>query len=282
MPTQLPSRERPHALVVDGTGLFTRCFFACISDGKLEETPVAFAQSLAKTLRARQPTHVAIALDPRGKTFRELLYDGYKASRPPKPDGFPRVEYAIESLLRDTRAPVFVRGGFEADDIAASATATAVANEIPVVIISDDKDLEQLVRIEPLVVIWRNRETVIGIEEVTKRRGVPPELFAYALALSGDEHDDIPGVPGIGPATAARILMSEHGIDKILREPWWCPVKQVRQALRAHREQVALYLQLTKLRADALTIDIEQMRVDPLRLADRLLRAARPIDWHRD
>lgn len=280
MATKLPPRERAHALVVDGTGLLTKCFFGCIADGKREETPVAFAQSLAKTLRARQPTHLAIALDPRGKTFRECLCEVYKANRPPKPDGHPRVEYAVETLLRDIEAPIFTRTGFEADDIMAAATETAVIEGLPVVIASDDKDMEQCVRADPLVVVWRNRETVIGVPEVIKKRGVPPELYPYALALSGDESDGIPGVPGVGPSIAAKIVCSSHGFEKIVTEPYWCPVPHVREQLRANRDNVRLYLQLTKLRSDSIRIDIEQMRVNPLHLAEQLLRHAQPLDWH--
>ncbi len=278
----LPPRDRPHALIVDTTGLYTRCFFGCLKNNERERTPVAFAESMAKMLRARQPTHLAMARDPRGPLFRDHLYPEYKGNRPEKPDGFLRVEIAIETLLAGVGAPTFVRNGFEADDIIATATAVAVQNELPVVIASDDKDAEQCVRAEPLVVVWRDRTTVIGVDEVVKRRGVTPDLLHAAFALSGDESDNIPGVPGIGPKIAARILASSDGLEKILTEPWWCPVPSVRDALRKHREDVRLFLQLTKLRADAMHIELDWMQVHPLRLADQLLQAARPIEWHHE
>ena len=274
-----PATTAPHLLLIDGSGFIFRAFHALPPMTGPDGTPVnavfGFTNMLAKLLRERAGTHIACIFDAGKLTFRNELYDLYKANRSDPPDEL-RPQFA---LVRDATAAFGVASieleGWEADDLIASYSRAAVEAGGRVTIISSDKDLMQLIRpgvgmLDPI------KQKPIGRAEVEEKFGVPPERLVDAMALIGDTVDNVPGVPGIGPKNAAQLL-TEHGdLEAVLgAAPAMKPSKR-RDALITHAEAARISRRLVILREDApLPLPIEALVArDPerARLGDWLSR----------
>lgn len=189
-----------------------------------------------KVLRKVKPSHVAIAGDHPGPSFRADLLEGYKGDRGEKPRSLLGVMQATKEMLEDINGLRTIElEGYEADDIIATLVRWAQGNGLPVIILGLDKDLMQLVG--PRVVMWDGKERVVGPAEVEEKLGVPPQLVPAYQALVGDKTDCVPGVHGIGPV-GARKLLAKGGLEQL-------------QGKR--REAAELSLQLVTLATDAPT-----------------------------
>ena len=148
--------------------------------------------------QADGPTHLAVILDASSKTFRNDMYDQYKAHRPPPPEDLVPQFPLIRDAVRAFSVPCIEELGLEADDIIACYAEAALAADWKVTIVSSDKDLMQLIRPGlDLLDTMQNRR--LGREHVLEKFGVEPEELGDVLALMGDSVDNVPGVPGIGP-----------------------------------------------------------------------------------
>ena len=202
-----------HLVVVDGSGFIFRAFHALPPMTRADGVPVnavyGFCNMLARLMRDHVGTHLAVIFDAGRLTFRNRLYDRYKAQRPEPPDEL-RPQFA---LVREATAafgvPSVELEDWEADDLIASYAKATVAAGGRITIVSSDKDLMQLVGpgVEMLDPI---KQKPIGPAEVMERFGVPPSKVVEVQALMGDSVDNVPGVPGIGPKTAGQ-LVAEHG-----------------------------------------------------------------------
>ena len=153
------------------------------------------------------PTHLAVILDASESTFRNQMYDQYKANRPPAPPDLIPQFPLIRDATRAFSIPCLEEMGLEADDIIACYAKAALREGWQVTIVSSDKDLMQL--IEPgLDMLDTMNDRRIGREEVIEKFGVPPEQVGEMLALMGDSVDNVPGVPGIGPKTASKLIQN--------------------------------------------------------------------------
>lgn len=198
----------------------------------------------ARMVRQLQPASVVAVFD-FGDAGRSQLFAGYKAGRSETP---PELQYQIE-LARDhlpRLGTTTVRvDGFEADDVIAALARSARASGRAVHIVSGDKDLCALVtNAAPSVVLHAKRGEgwqLVGEAEVRSRLGVSPSLVLDFLALAGDDSDGIPGVPGIGPKTAAELLGRYGDLELLLRSAPMLPRERQRQALQEHAEAVRLY-----------------------------------------
>lgn len=206
-------------VVVDGTAYIFRAYYGVrplsTSSGEPTNAVYGVATMLEKTIREEQPEYLAITFDTGARTFRSDIYEDYKAHRPPPPEDllpqFDRVRELAEALS----IPTFSVPGVEADDVIATLVARARAEDFEVCIISGDKDLMQLVG--PGVTVYEPmRVKRYGPAEVEEKMGVPPALVADSLALAGDTSDNIPGVRGIGPKTAAKLLLAHGSLDAVL------------------------------------------------------------------
>ncbi|MDQ6986771.1 MAG: DNA polymerase I [Mariprofundaceae bacterium] len=210
----------PHLVLIDGPNYVFRAFHAVrhnLTNSKGEPTNAVFGyvQMLKSVLRDLNPTHVAVAFDPKGGTFRNQMYADYKAHRPPMPEDlaaqWPWV-FDITDAFKLNRICV---QNYEADDVIATLATQADAKGWDVTIVSTDKDLMQLVNTR----VWM-RDTMkgidYGIDEVKQRWGVGPEKIQDLLALAGDSSDNIPGVPGIGPKTAVQLLEAYGNLEGVL------------------------------------------------------------------
>lgn len=232
-----------HLVVVDGSGFIFRAFHALPPMTRADGVPVnavyGFCNMLARLMRDHVGTHLAVIFDAGRLTFRNRLYDRYKAQRPEPPDEL-RPQFA---LVREATAafgvPSVELEDWEADDLIASYARATVEAGGRITIVSSDKDLMQLVGpgVEMLDPI---KQKPIGAAEVMERFGVPPSKVVEVQALMGDSVDNVPGVPGIGPKTAGQ-LVAEHGdLEGVLAAaPSMKPSKR-RDALIEHAEAARL------------------------------------------
>jgi len=168
-----------------------------------------------KILREHKPDYIVAVFDPPGKTFRDTIFTEYKAHRPPMPDDLVVQTKRIREVLEKLGVTVMMVPGFEADDVIAFLTKNACKNDIDVVICSKDKDLEQLLC--PTVRLYDStREKFIDTDALLAEKGIKPEQVIDVLALMGDKVDNVPGIPGVGPKTAIKLVQDFGGIDQIL------------------------------------------------------------------
>ncbi len=237
-----------HVYLIDGSGYIFRAYHALPpltrpSDGVPVGAVHGFCGMLWKLLRETgelsTPTHFAVIFDYSARTFRNDLFDGYKAHRPDIPEDlvpqFPLIRDAVKAF----NVACIEQEGYEADDIIATYAMQALAAGAEVTIVSSDKDLMQLVR--PGIRMYDTmKNKVIGEAEVMERFGVPPTKVIEVQALIGDSTDNVPGVPGIGVKTAA-LLISEYGdLDTLLARAGEIKQPKRRESLIAYADQARL------------------------------------------
>ena len=246
--------------VIDGSGIIFRAYYGVkrpmfSGDGAPVGAVYGFLKILLAILREHTPTHVAIAFDQSGPTFRSDLYPAYKAHRPPPPPDLPG-QYAL--CVEATEAlsiPALYWPKMEADDVIGSLAAAWPGR---CVIVSVDKDMAQLVT--GRVTLWDGKDEEMGRTEVLEKFGVPPERIVDMLGLAGDASDNIPGVPGIGQKTAAKLLSEFGPLEDLLARA--AEVKGKRgEALVAHAADARLSAQLATILTDVpLTVTEEELR----------------------
>ena len=210
----------PHLVLIDGPNYVFRAFHAVrhnLTNSKGEPTNAVFGyvQMLRSILKDQSPTHVAVAFDPRGGTFRNKMYADYKAHRPPMPEELAPQWKPIHDITDAFKLNRICIENYEADDVIATLAKQAEARGWDVTIVSTDKDLMQLVS-DRVWMIDTMRRKDYGPEEVKERWGVGPDRIHDLLALAGDSADNIPGVPGIGPKTAVLLLEAYGDMEGVL------------------------------------------------------------------
>ena len=199
--------------IVDGSGYIFRAYYAIrplsTAEGEPTNAVYGFTTMIEKLLREETPEYLAITFDRGGPNFRKEIFEDYKATRPPPPDDLSSQVPRIHQIVEAFQIPSFTEEGVEADDVIATLTKQALADGWDVRIITGDKDLMQLVN--ERVTLWEPmRNKRYDAEAVEDKMGVTPDQVADALALAGDSSDNVPGVRGVGPKTAAKLL-SAHG-----------------------------------------------------------------------
>lgn len=174
----------------------------------------AMSMHFARFIRDVKPRYVCAALDASSKTFRNDLYPAYKEQRESAPEDLIPQFNMVEPTLHALGCPTYTKLGYEADDIMAALTVWGRERGLNVCIVSGDKDMLQLVDVGIHVMNPRNRK-MMGVSEVTAKYGVPPEGLVDMMALVGDSADNIPGVRGIGPKTAATLLEKFNNIEAL-------------------------------------------------------------------
>jgi len=242
--------------LVDGSGYIFRAYHALPpltrkSDGLPVGAVAGFCNMLWKLLvdmkaQPDAPTHLAVVFDHSEKTFRNALYDQYKAHRPPPPEDLIPQFPLVREATRAFGVPSLELPGYEADDlIAAYATKVRDAGG-EVVIISSDKDLMQLVG-DRVFMLDTMKNVLIGREQVIEKFGVPPEKVVDVQALCGDAVDNVPGAPGIGIKTAA-LLINEYGdLDTLLARAGEVKQQKRRETLIEYADQIRLSRELVRL-----------------------------------
>ena len=243
-----------HLYLIDGSGFVFRAFHALPPLTRPDGTPVnavlGFTNMLWKILRETDADHAAVIFDSGRHTFRNDLYEPYKANRGETPEELiPQFPLVREAAGAFNLASIEL-AGFEADDLIAAYTHAAQARGARVTIVSADKDLMQLVAADSVAMYdyFKNRE--IGPEQVRERFGVGPERVIDVQALAGDSSDNVPGVPGIGVKTAAQLINDYGDLDRLLARAAEIKQPKRRQNLIEHAEMARLSRTLVTLRRD--------------------------------
>jgi DNA polymerase-1 len=263
----------PHLVLIDGSGFIFRAFHALPPMTRPDGTPVnavfGFTNMLARLLREHAGTHLAVIFDAGRQTFRNRLYDQYKAHRPPPPEELIPQFALVREATDAFGVPAIELADWEADDLIAAYAAAAEAAGGTAVIVSSDKDLMQLIR-PGITMLDPIKQQPIGPAEVVAKFGVGPDKMIDLQALVGDPTDNVPGVPGIGPKRAAELLGEYGDLEHVLAAaPAMKPGKR-RDVLIESAERARLSRELVRLREDApLPLPISQLAaraLDPARL----------------
>jgi len=259
-PAKLPRAADPNTLyILDISGYVFRAYHALppLSNSKGEPTGAVYGVTsmLAKFLKTMAPQRLAVAMDVGGKSVRSQVFEAYKANRPPAPPDLALQVKRVEEVLKALRMQSFFAHGYEADDIIATMVKRAKSSGIHVVVVTQDKDLLQLVD-ETVVVYDSMRERVMGTEETVTKLGVKPEQVVDYLALTGDSIDNVPGIPSVGPKTAVALLQQFGDLETLLNSVDQIARPALREKVRTHADQARLSQKLVSLHAD-MPIDIE-------------------------
>ena len=254
-PTQLPEPGAPDVLfVVDISGYVFRAYHALpplsSPSGEPTHAVLGVTTMLQKLIQEQTPALLAVAMDSRTRSFRHELYDAYKANRPPAPEDLKQQMRRVREIVEAYGIPVLQQDGLEADDVIATAVGQARAAGLRVVIVSADKDLLQLVG-DDVVMYDTGRNRVFGPQETVAKLGVPPHQVRDYLALVGDSSDNVPGVPSVGPKTAAKLLGEFGSLDDLLARLPDVSKRGLREKLTEHAEAARLSQKLVTLKSNA-------------------------------
>jgi DNA polymerase-1 len=268
-------KKDDHLFLVDGSAYIFRAFHALPplarkSDGLPVGAVAGFCNMLWKLLQdARDtgvgvtPTHFAVIFDYSSKTFRNEIYDDYKANRDEPPEDLIPQFGLIREATRAFNLPCIEKEGYEADDIIATYARQAEAAGAHTTIISSDKDLMQLVT-DHVSMYDSMKDRQIGVPEVVEKFGVEPEKMIDLQSLAGDSTDNIPGVPGIGPKTAAQLLEEYGDLDTLLERASEIKQNKRRENLVEFADQARLSRELVTLKTDTpLDIDLDGLKLEP-------------------
>ena len=247
-------KKRPKFVLVDGSNYLFRAFYAIreLSNSKGFPTNAiyGFTTMLMKLLRDQEPDYIAVAFDVKGPTFRHEAYEDYKATRKATPDTLiPQIPF-VKEIVRGFSIPVLEQQGIEADDIIGTIARRQAEAGMAVVIVSGDKDMMQLVS-EEILMVDTMKEKSYDIAAVKERFGVGPDKVVEILGLMGDASDNIPGVPGIGPKGAERLIEQFGSIAAILAHPEQIHNAKTREAILQNADQARLSRELAQIRTDA-------------------------------
>ncbi|HXH64394.1 MAG TPA: DNA polymerase I [Mariprofundaceae bacterium] len=240
----------PHLVLIDGPNYVFRAFHAVrhLSNSRGEPTNAVFGyvQMLRSVLDRLKPTHVAVAFDPKDGSFRNAIYPEYKAHRPPMPQELAMQWPRIWEITRAFRFPLICLDNYEADDVITTLARRAAEQGWEVTIVSSDKDLMQLIG-GHIHMLDTMKNVTYDAAAVHEKWGVPPERIRDLLALVGDSSDNIPGVPGIGPKTAAELLASYQTLDGVLDHAGEIKQPKRRESLLTHADKARLAFELVGL-----------------------------------
>jgi DNA polymerase-1 len=260
-----------HLYLVDGSGYIFRAYHQLPPLTNRHGLNVgavygytAMLWKLADALhKADGPTHLAVVLDKGSHTFRNEMYDQYKAHRPPPPEDLIPQFPLIRTATRAFSLPCIEEDGFEADDIIATYTRRAVEAGWNVTIVSSDKDLAQLIqpgRVDMLDTMKNERRST---QYVIDKFGVGPERLGDVLALMGDSVDNVPGVPGIGPKTASKLITEYGDLEGVIAAIPAMKPSKMRDNLAANVEMALLSRKLVALHCDmTLPQELDSLKLD--------------------
>jgi len=255
----------PPLVLVDGSSYLYRAFYALppLTSPTGEPTGALYGVTnmMKKLMAEYAPEHVAVVFDASGKTFRDELFEEYKANRPPMPDDLRAQVEPLCELVEALGFPVLKVGGVEADDVIGTLAKRGVAEGMTVLISTGDKDMAQLVDGDTVTLINTMSDTKLNREGVKEKFDVWPEQIVDYLALVGDSSDNIPGVPGIGPKTAAPLLIHFGSLEALYARLAEVPQVPVRGAktlgpkLEQHKDAAFLSRRLATIHCE---VDLKQ------------------------
>jgi len=258
--------------LVDAMAHIYRAFFAPMPqrltapNGTPTNVPFLFGNILKRLINDYQPKYIGIVFDPPGATFRDKLFEKYKAQRSPMPDDMKVQIPLVRRLCEAMRLPILEVSGYEADDVIGTIATQAAKSEFEVLIVSNDKDMMQLVgkNVRTLKTASGGAKSDVIVDEakVQELLGVPAEKVVDYMALLGDTVDNIPGAKGIGEKGAAELIQKYGSVENALDHADEVTNKRYREALQQQRDQVLMSKQLAKIEtAVPLQLDPEKLKI---------------------
>jgi DNA polymerase-1 len=260
--------------LVDAMAHVYRAFFAPMPQrltgpgGVPTNVPFLFGNILRRLIKDYKPEYMGIVFDPPGATFRDKLFEKYKAQRQPMPDEM-RVQLPfVRRLCEAMRLPVLEVKDYEADDVIGTMAVKAANKNLEVLIVSNDKDMMQLVgrtvRTLRTGSGGAKADIIVDEKKVEEILGVPPEQVVDYMALLGDTIDNIPGAKGIGEKGAAELIRKYGTVESALDHADEVSNKRYREALQQQREQVMMSKQLAKIATDApIDVKLQELELRP-------------------
>jgi len=249
----------PHLYLVDGSSYIFRAYHRLppltnrhgLNVGAVYGYTTMLWKLADSLHKADGPTHLAVIFDAGSHTFRNEMFEGYKAQRPPPPPDLVPQFPLIRDATRAFSLPCIEEEGLEADDIIACYSKAALAAGWKVTIVSSDKDLMQLIEDGKLDLYDTMNDRRIDRAYVVEKFGVPPEQLGEVLALMGDSVDNIPGVPGVGPKTAAQLIQQYGDVESVLAHTDEIAKPKLKQNLIEHAEAARMSRELVRLVCDS-------------------------------
>ncbi len=275
-PTAMPASGADDVLwLIDLSNYVFRAYHALPpltnSHGEATNATLGTLNMLNRMIEDHRPAYLAVVMDSKSRGPRIEIFPEYKANRPATPPDLVNQIKRCREIFEAYGVPIYQRHGYEADDLIATLTRQGVAAGLRVVIASTDKDLMQLVT-EGKVLCWdAMRNNVYGIPEVHKKFGVGPEQLRDVLSLMGDSSDNVPGVPGVGPKTAAKLINEYGSVAGIYEHIDAIKQPKLKENLVTHRASAERAQKLVALRDDDdLDVDLDSLRYGSGRDVDKL------------
>src|SRR5271165_4913613 len=267
-----PKDEKPKTLfLVDAMAHIYRAFYAPMvrmnaPSGIPTKVPFLFANIVRRLMKDYQPEYMGIVFDTSKPTFRDKLFESYKAQRPPMPDEM-RVQLPyVRRLCEAMRMPILELDGYEADDVIGTMAKLGSQKNLDVMVVSNDKDMMQLVnsgvRILKTGTGGAKADTIVDAKKVEEILGVPPEKVVDLMALLGDNIDNIPGAKGIGEKGATGLIQKYGTVENALAHADEVPNKRYREALQQQKEQVLMSKQLAAIETEVpVELNLDKLKV---------------------
>jgi DNA polymerase-1 len=267
------SGSQKKLFLIDAMAHIYRAFYAPMvrmnaPSGIPTKVPFLFANIVRRLLKDYKPEYLGIVFDPSGPTFRDKLFEKYKAQRQPMPDEM-RVQLPyVRRLCEAMRLPILEYQGYEADDVIGTMAAQGAEKGFEVVVVSNDKDMMQLVGKSVRTLRTGSggakADVVVDEKKVEEILGVPPEKVIDVMALMGDTVDNIPGAKGIGEKGAKELIQKYGTVEKALAHAAEVSNKRYREALQEQREQVMMSKQLATIATDVpVELDVHALERKP-------------------
>ncbi len=239
--------------LVDGSAYIYRAYHAITplsnSEGLFTHAALGYINTVLRIIKAKKPSHMAVCFDMKGPTFRHAMYDEYKANRPPMPEDLSCQIPYIHKLTEANGLPILKQQGVEADDLIASAARQLEKQGHRVVVVSGDKDL--LLLASPTISNWEPmKDIVMDLDFIKEKYKINPDVLLDYFALIGDKADNIPGVPGIGPVTAQKLLNEYETLDNLLASLDRLKKSKLKENLIKNKAYATLSRDLIRLKDD--------------------------------
>ncbi len=257
----------PQLYLIDGSAYVYRAFHAVRgltnSKGMPTNAVFGFTRMLIKLMSERAPQYVGMFFDAKGPTFRHEMYADYKANRPPMPDELVSQLPYIKKVTAGFNIPVIEMPGYEADDLIGTYARKAESAGFEVTMVTGDKDFVQL--ITDNATIWDPmKDKVIDMAGVRAEYDLIPSQIIDMMGFSGDSADNVPGVPGIGPKTAVKLIQAYGSMDALYEQIDSIGSKKQREKLRDHKEQAFLSRKLVTIDTEVpVAFNVESLAAEP-------------------
>jgi DNA polymerase-1 len=279
----MPTTSENPVILVDGSSYLFRAYHALPpltnSNGMATGAIYGVINMLRKLRVHYKPSHVAVIFDTKGKTFRDKLYPEYKANRAATPDDLAEQIEPLHAVIRAMGFPLIAVSGVEADDVIGTLAKQAEEKHWHMLVSTGDKDMAQLVN-DQVTLVNTMTDKTLDIDGVIEKFGVKPSQIIDYLALMGDKVDNIPGIPNVGPKTAAKWLQTYGDLDNIINNVDKIKGK-VGENLKNHLDQLPLSKQLVTIKCDVeLPVTIDQLTLQPGN-SDELIHWFRELEFKR-